>query len=559
MIRRDSNLPPGVEKQLREMKLRVNSGAAGTGGFRKIFGLALWILLAVAIGILLIASANLASLLTARSAARSAEMALRVSLGAGRLRLVRQLATESVLLSLLAGICGCCVAWVAAPVFAQSLSRDNDPIRLTLTMDSRVLLFCAATCAVSGLFFGLLPAWHATSAQRPILALRHASGQAGKLQLGRFLLGMQVAFAFCLVVTGFGFVFSLRNLFAVNPGFDAKGVWVLTVNNDSRKLQMEVMQQLPRRLRSVPAIDSAAIGWVAIFEGGKRAEPVLVPGKRPTGRDEIYYRVSPGYFATLKTQVRSGRDLELRDTDAGQPVPTVVNGSFARRYFGGEDVLNREFQRTDGTRHVIVGLAADAYYGDLRGGLQPVAYFPLKPGAHFALYVRSGMDPQTLSRLVEREARAITPGIRVMETMSLDALVGSTLFKEKLLAAIGGIFAGLALLLASIGLFGLLSYSVSRRTKEIGIRGALGAKRGQIVVLVGRDLLGMTAGGLLFGAGGSLLVTGVLKSQLYGVGIADPTVLGMSAAVFLIGAISAGGIPALRAASVDPAIALREE
>jgi ABC-type antimicrobial peptide transport system permease subunit len=542
-----------------QKQFRVHPGSIGGYGFQRTFGRALWILFGVAMCILLIASANVASLLLARSAARSAEMALRVSLGAARTRLIRQLTTESLLLSALAGLCGWAFARIAAPLFAAALSRPTDPVQLALSMDTRVLIFCAGICALSGLFFGLLPAWHATAAQQPILALRHASGQAGKLRMGRFFLGVQVAFAFCLVVVGFGFLFSLRNLFAIDPGFDPRGVTVLTVSNDSRKLQMEVMRQLPHRLASITGIQNSAIGWGAIFIGARRAEPVVLPGKRSTGRQEMFYRVSPGYFAAMKTPLLEGRDLTLDDNENGPTVPTVVNRSFARRYFGSDKALGREFQRTDGTRHQIVGLAADAYLGDLRNGPQPVAYFPLKPGARFVLYVRSSIDPFSLSRIVEREARAITPGIHITDTTTLDALVGNTLFKEKLLAGAGGLFALLALALASVGLFGLLSYSVSRRTKELGIRTTLGAARGSIVALICRDLLAMTTGGLIAGVAGSLVTMRILKAQLFGIGTVDPVVLGTAAALFLIAALVAGGMPALRAASVDPVIALREE
>jgi putative ABC transport system permease protein len=559
LIQRDSNLPPGTQKQIREMKLRIHTGSVGTFGFQRTFGRALWILLGVAMCILLIASANVASLLLSRSVARSAEMALRVSLGAARSRLIRQLTTESLLLSGLAGLCGWAIARIAGPIFAAALSRPTDPVQLDLSTDSRVLIFCALICGVSGLFFGLLPAWQVTAAQQPILALRHATGQAGKLRMGRFFLGVQVAFAFCLVVIGFGFMFSLRNLFAINPGFDPKGVTVLSISNDSRKLQLEVMRQLPYRLNTIPGIKNSAIAWGAIFTGSRRTEPVILPGKRPTGRQEIFYRVSPGYFAAMRTPLLQGRDLLPEDGESGPTVPTVINLSFARRYFGGEKVVGREFQRSDGTRHQVVGLAADAYLGDLRSGPQPVAYFPLKPGARFVLYVRSSIDPFSVSRLVEREARAITPGIHITDTTTLDALVGNTLFKEKLLAGTGGVFALLALALASIGLFGLLSYTVSLRTKELGIRTALGARRSNVVALICRDLLNMTVGGVIAGSAGSLITMRLLEAQFFGVGTADPVVLGSAAALFVIAALGASGIPALRAASVEPVIALREE
>jgi predicted permease len=396
-----------------------------------------------------------------------------------------------------------------------------------------------------------------------MFALRHASGQAGKLRLGRFFVGVQVAFAFCLVVAGAGFLFSLRNLFAVDTGFDPRGVAVLSVSNDMGPQQgallSQRMQQLQSRIAALPNVQAAAIAWVAIFEGSHRTERVIVPGKTPSEREEIFYRISPGYFATLRIPLLDGRDLAFRDTDAVEPVPTIVNRAFARRYFGNEGALGKEFKRSDGVRHQIVGVAANSYYGDLRNGPEPVAYFPMKPPRHFALYVRSTLPLGSVARLVERETKAIGPGTRVWEITTLEALVGSTLLRERLLAGIGGVFAFLGLLLAAIGLFGLLNYSVIRRTKEIGIRAALGARRGELVLLVGKDLLALVSGGLLTGLAGSLAVMTMLHSLLFGIRAADPLVLGAAMAVFLIAAFMAGGLPAMRAAAVDPMIALRQD
>ena len=240
-------------------------------------------------------------------------------------------------------------------------------------------------------------------------------------------------------------------------------------------------------------------------------------------------------------------------------MPTIVNRAFARRYFGSEAVLGREFRRDDGVLHQIVGLAANSHFGDLRGGPEPVAYMPMKPPVAFTLYVRSTLDAGSVAKMVEREARALGLGMRVRDVTTLEALVGSTILKERLLAAIGGAFAFLSLLLAAIGLFGLVNYSVTRRTKEIGIRAALGARRGPLYGLVLKDLIGMMAGGLAGGLAGSLVLMQLARSLLFGIQPADPQVIGTGVAIFLGAAAIAGGLPARRAAAIDPVAALRHE
>lgn len=558
---RQSALPESVAQQLRDMKIEAHSGASGISSFRRTFARPLWILLGVACCILLIACANVASLLLARSTARSGELALRVSLGAGRQRLLRQLLTESLLISALAGAAGWLLARVAAPALVAMVSKKTDPIRLDLALDTRVLLFCAALCTLSALFFGLLPAWHAAGA-RPMFRLRHVSGQAGRLRLGQVFVGVQVAFAFCLVTGGAGFLFSLHNLFAVDTGFDARGVTVMTVTNSlgpsQRDRQLALMHQIRLRVAALPNVQGAAAAWGAIFTGGRRAERVVLPGKPPSAHEETFYRVSPGYFATLRTPLLDGRDFDPRDND-NEPVPTVVNRAFVRRYFGTESVLGKEFQRTDGTRHQIVGVAANSHYGDLRGGPEPIAYIPMKPPRGFTLYVRSTLDAASVMRMVDREASALGSGMRVSNATALETIVGNTILKEKLLAALGGAFALLGLVLAAVGLFGLLNYSVARRTKEIGIRAALGARKLLLVGLILRDLFGLMAGGLVLGLAGSVALMSFARSLLFGIQPADPRVIATAIAVFLLAAAIAGGLPARRAAAIDPIAALREE
>lgn len=558
-------MPPAIKKQFLDMAIRVHPGAAGASRFRRTFARPLWIVLGVAAGLLLVACSNVASLLLARSTARSAEMAMRVSLGAGRSRLVRQLLTESLLLSALAGGLGWMLARFAAPALVSLLSKEGDPVRFALAIDTRVLLFCAAASTLAAVFFGLLPAWHAAGAQ-PMLALRGVRAQAGKLRMGRFFVGVQVAFAFCLVMAGAGFLFSLRNLFAVDTGFDARGVAVVDISNDlGNKQERErrlLMEQLQHRIAALPGIQAAAVAPWAIFGGSSWTEQVIVPGKAPSEREEIFYRISSGYFAALRTPILNGRDFEPRDFVAGEPIPVIVNRAFARRYFEDENALGNEFQRPSGKKFIryrVVGVAANAHYGELRRGPEAMVYVPLQGANYFSLYVRSALDLGSVARLVEREARAMGSGTRTREITTLETLVGNTILKEKLLAGIGGVFAFLGLLLAAVGLFGLLNYSVARRTKEIGIRAALGAQRNELVLLVFKDLFAMVSGGLIAGLAGSLGVMMVFRSLLFGIKPADPLVMGTAMGVFLVAAFVAGGFPASRAATVDPMIALRNE
>jgi predicted permease len=561
-------MPPAIQKQFVEMELRVHPGATGVSGFRETFARPLWIVLGVAAGILLIACANVASLLLARSTARSAEMAMRVSLGAGRSRLVRQLLTESLLLSLLAGGVGWALARVAAPALVAMLSTDGNPVRFALAMDTRVLLFCAAVSTIAAVFFGLLPAWQASGA-KPRLELRGVRAQSGKLRMGRFFVGIQVAFAFILIVAGASFLFSLRNLFAVSPGFDPHHVSVIHVSTElsdmTQRPELNVLlDEFQRRIQALPGVQSAATAQWGLFDGKNSAIQVILPGKPPGEQEAIILGVSPGYFATLRTPLLGGREFEQRDrnyADRG-PHATIVNQAFARRYFGAENPIGKIFQtpyQETLVNHQIIGVVGNSRSVSLRERPKPIFYGVVRGTSYFALYVRSPLDLGSVVKMVEREAEAIGYGTRVRSVTTLQTQIGDTLLSEKLLAGIGGVFAFLGLLLAAIGLFGLLNYSVARRTKEIGIRAALGARPPALVFLVLKDLLSLIAAGLVIGLAGSLALMTAVRSLLFGIRPADPLVIVTAAAVFLVAAFIAGGLPASRAAAIDPMVALRHE
>jgi predicted permease len=564
-VKRFPTIPAGIRKQFLRSVIRVHAAPAGASTFRKTFSRPLWIVFGVGAGILLIACANVASLLLARSTTRATEMAMRVSLGAARGRLVRQMLTESLTLSLIAGGLGWLLARTAAPLLANLLSTEGDPVQFVLAIDTRVLLFCIAVSTASAVLFGLIPAWQASGVQ-PMLSLRASAGQAGKLRLGKIFVSIQVACAFCLVLVGAAFLFSLHNLLRVNPGFDARNLAVLNITTEAGKkteeVQRDLMFQLHRRMASQLGVQAAAIAMWPIFQGTGWSEQVIIPGKGPSEQEEIFYRVSPGYFAALQTPLAVGRDFRASDSNARDPAPAIVNEAFARKYFNSVNVLGREFsyprEKSSG-REVIIGIASDARYYDLRKSADPIAYLPVEGSDWFTLYVRSPLKLGTLARLANREARAIGSGMRIREVTTLETIVGNTLLREKLLADVGGAFAFFGLLLAAIGLFGLLSYSVGRRTKEIGIRAALGARRIEIVSLILKDVSGLMSGGLMIGLGSALAIMTLFRSLLFGIQKADPFVIGTAIGLFLVTGLLAAWLPAHRAATVDPMSALREE
>jgi len=590
LIKRFPKTPAPIQKQYRERPLLVHPAATGASNFQTEFSRPLWIVLAVGSGILLIACANSASLLLARSTARASEMAMRISLGAGRTRLIRQLLTESLMLAIVAGLLGWLLAQVTAPALVAMLSEKTRPVRFALSMDTRVLLFCAAVSTLAAVFFGLLPALQA-SGTKPMRELHGLRTAAGKLRLGRIFVGIQVAFAFALVIGAASFLFTLRNLFKVDTGFNPHNVAIVDVSTElsdiTQKPELNVfLDEIQRRIEALPGIQGVAMGYAGgLFEGRHTSLQVILPGQPLPDRQEYTLPASPRYFSTMRLPLLAGREFEQRDRDyhatgprptveqwtsaqnkyfgnddpAMGPRPVIVNQAFARRYFGTESPVGKTFRTPGGMTDEIIGLVGDSPYGSLREGLQPILYFIVRGDSYVALYIRSTLDLGSIKEMVDREAQAIGHGTHVRDVTTLDTVIGNTLLREKLLAGIGGVFAFLGLLLAAIGLFGLLNYSVTRRTKEIGIRGALGAQPLSLVFLVLKDMFSMIAGGLIAGLAASLALMTFVRSMLFGIRPVDPLVMTTAAAVFLAAAFIAGGLPASRAAGIDPMIALRHE
>jgi len=563
-----------------DLAMRMNPGGAASGGgelrvvplpngvadARRMLIRPLTVLLAIGLLAALIAAANVASLLLARASARSTEMAVRTSLGAGRSRLMRQLATENVVLAAISGGAGWLVASMALPALAAQLAAGREPVRLAAAMDARVLIACALVTGICAVVLGLLPAY-ATATNPKLVNLRDAVPVVPRTRFSRAFIAVQVAFAFCLVDTGLAFSFSLKSLFAIDTGFDAGGVTVMSIGAD-RALPLPLVHELQARVGAQPGVESAAVAWWALFDGNRRMDRVVVPGRPPAEREEVFSRVSPNYFRTLRTPLLAGRDFTAADTEGAAAIPTVVNVTFARRYLSQpgdfvprertDAIIGREFLRAaDGARHQVIGVAADSYSGDLRHGPDAIAYFPMKPPRWFTLYVRSSGDLRPIVQAVRREAAAIGSGAHLIETVSLDSLVARTVQRERLLATTSGAFALLGLLLAAIGVFGVLNYAVASRSREIGIRCALGAPPAALVQLVLGHVVRPVAAGVLLGIVATAATVRAASSLLFAVRPIDPSILIATMALFLLAAIAAAALPLRRARAVDAARVLR--
>jgi predicted permease len=565
VLKHYSTMPDFVSRYFDKAQLRVHPAAGGVSAFRTRFERPLLIVFAVAASILLIACANVATLLLAQASARSQEIAMRLSLGAGRGRVARQLLTESLLVSLCATALGWWLAKYAAPLLVNLLSTRETQIRLLLHPDLRILLFCTAVCILVTMAFGLLPAAMAVNVDL-MQCLRRASGQAGKLRLGHYFVVIQVSFACCLVILGLSFVLTLHNLYSVQRGFEANNLTALTLidrsADDAKRLRQ--MNQLSERIRQISGVSDAAIAPWLLFSGIHQAQQVLVPGRAPGVREEAVNPVSQHYFSTMRIPLLAGREFRPEEQSNREPVPTIVNRSFERLYFPAGNAVGSIFRITQGQSsqtktHRVIGVVADSHYDDLRRSVAPNMYIPLTLRAIFTLYVRSSLPPAVIADTVGRLAKDVEANCYVRDASSIAEIVGDTFVQERLLAGLAATFAGLGLALACIGLFGLLNYSVARRTKEFGIRGALGAQRWQLIASPLRELLSILAKGLIVGLAISFFLLSGFRSLFFGLKLVDPSVVSITILVFLVTAIVAAIIPARRASGVDPMAALREE
>ena len=567
-----ANYPTASVKDYLGSKLIALPAGSGISQLREKYEQPLWLLLAIAGLVLLIACANLANLLLARASAREREFAVRQALGASRGRLIRQLLVESLLLAALGAALGAALAQTLSRVLVAFLSTTNNPVFLDLAADWRVLGFAALLAVLTCFLFGLAPALRVTRKQPGAVMKSGGRGMTAgrqRFNLQRALVVSQVALSLVLVAGAVLFSRSLGKLQTVDTGFQQEGVLTTSVNFQRLNLPPERVpafrDELLGRIRAIPGVEAAAIGMTPFRDwgGGK----VWVDGAdSQQAEGTSLSRVGPDYFRTLQTQLLAGRDFDARDRD-GAPLVVVVNEAFARKFFDGANPVGRRFwvaasPGDPDTRYEIVGLVRDTKYEDLREEFQPIAYYAAAqdegagPGAE--VLIRSRVPQAETVSAVTRALNEINPAITV-SFQGFKPLIEATILRERLMATLSGFFGVLALLLACIGLYGILSYGVASRTNEIGIRMALGAGRRDVFWLILREAFLLVIAGVAVGVPIIFAVTRLASSLLFGLTPTDPISLFSAALLMLAVALVAGYLPSRRATRVDPLVALRYE
>jgi predicted permease len=575
-----------IKDDVTSRSIVLASASAGVRSFVRVtYLMPLRIVMAVAILVLLIACANIANLLIARGARRQGEIGVRLAIGCGRARLMRQLLTESLVLSTLGAVAGVGVAYWGTTVLLQMVSPAEDPIRLDLAPDTRVLLFLIGMTFVTGIGFGVAPAWRASrvDAAAPLSVLGRRGGAAAKQRFSQALVVVQVAVSLLLLVGAGLLISSLRNLYATDRGFEPEHVVIFDLQHNPPQTEptalARVADDIRTRVTGLAGIDSASVSWILLFSGRDQRARLEIPGyTRPSeerGRGAFigddgairarFNPVSPGYFETVGMTLMQGRRLDTRD-GASAPRVAVVNEAMARAYFGPGSPLGRTFSipvprnliKSDPIE--IVGVVRDAKFNNLREDMRPMFYVPLAQqlGPLRSLEVRTRQPLAPLVASIRQALADVAPDVMVRRVISLSDQVDQSLSAERLLMRLSGFFGAVALLLACIGLYGVLAYSVAQRTAEIGVRLALGATRRAIIRLVLGDTAAMVLTGVVLGVLLALGATRLLASFLYGVTPTDAATFVSAIALLLGTAAAAAYVPSWRATRINPTVALRE-
>ena len=567
-------LPPMIRDQAvgRYLATRFDIAPAGTGisGLRDQYRLALMTLMAIVGAVLLIACANVANLLLARGAARQKEIAIRMALGSGRARLIRQLLTESLVLSLCGAALGVVFAQWGTRLIVAMLSTSRSSIFLDLAIDARMLAFTAAVAVLTGVLFGLAPAWRGTRVEPQSAMKANARGviESSRFGFGKTLVMLQVALSLMLVVGAALMLTTFWKLTSLDTGFDRQNVLLVQIGVGSANFPKErrpvVYKQMLDRVRELPGVRSASMSGMTPISPRNWGESLLIEGyTAKSERDTVvkFNSITAGYFETMGTPFVAGRDFNPYDTPKS-PHVAIVNEAFAKKYFGNANPIGKTYRwRPNGVLSdpvEIVGVVKDAKYGSLREEIPPTSYRAesQEESRPFAvLEVRAGAN---LIPAVKAAIEEVNKDL-ALQFGTLSTQIDESLTRERMLATLSGFFGGLALLLAMIGLYGVMSYNVARRRNEIGIRMALGAERARVLRMVLSEVAVLIGVGLAMGLAVTLATTRFVASFLYGLTPNDPWTLGSAAAVLAIVAAIAGFLPARRASRLDPMTALREE
>ena len=554
--------------------LKLMPGASGISGLRTRYSRPLFVLLGIVALVLLIACANMANLMLAQSTARQRELAIRLSLGASRWAVARQLLIESLLLAFFGSAVGIGLAIAASRGLVQLISTRTAIVTLDLAIDWRVLAFTTVIGVMTGLLFGVAPALRATGVT-PASALRdHSRGVlsgGARINFGHGLVAVQVAISFVLVLGASLFVRTLVDLTTQEMGFKSDRVLIATVDLRRTGLDEKQRPALFARLReevaNTPGVEAVAISVVTPMSNSVWNNLITVPGYDAPERDRIanFNRVTPDYFRVMGTPLLAGRDINASDR-IGTPRAMIVNEAFAKKFFKGENPLGKTFMEgipshPQSSNYEIIGMVADAKYASLREPAPPTMYAAWGQA-------ETAQSAQRFSMRLTGDANAYRAAIlHAMQRVHKEVVVDFRAFEEdlraaviqeRLVASLSAFFGGLALLLAAIGLYGVMSYSVARRRNEIGIRMALGAEPGSVMRLVLSNVAVVTIVGLVIGIGVAVGTGRFVNALLYGLVANDTTMIAVAGGTLAMAAALAGYLPARRAARVDPMAALRE-
>jgi predicted permease len=574
------NPPTEADRQwLRNYPLRVEGIERGVSRLREQFSAALLLLLAAVFLLLLLACANVAGLLMVRAAARGREIAIRLAIGATRARLIRQWLVESFLLSLLGGAGALFLTWACLPALVRFLPPMRNlmtvqlPVTLEIKPDVRLFAYALLVCALTGVLAGLTPAWHAS--QTDLMSPLKAAGPDQRRQLARAVLVMiQVAISTAVLADAALLVKTRYHLQNLDAGFDRDHIVTFTVDPSLQKYRNDQTKLLNERLleetRNVSGVRSASIALRGVMRGAGLKMTIGVAGSRLSFNDQLNASmnvVSPGYFETMGMHFAGGRDYGAPETQARKPEPVVVNQVFVRRFFPGENPIGQRlgtgYDRVIQPEYEIIGVASDTKYRSLREPLQPTVFECLcqtkeMSDSSFQMQVRTYGRPEAIIQTVRDLLRQIDPRLPFVEVRTLREEVEISLWQERLLSRVTSLFAVLAALLAGIGLYGMLSYTVSQHSRDIGIRMALGAAPADIVWAVCVPTLTFVLAGIAIGLVAYMMTTRWMHSLLYDVSAVDPFALWLAAIVPLVVSLIAATLPAMRAARLNPAVSLRE-